>query len=265
MSQNTPPKPAQLPPALRPKPLPKRPKGEISDGFAPITPRPRPVVSTPPTPLETGEPTLPASAPSPTPAPAPVRPSSSAPALTPTKRPPYSPKPTPVNGRVPKLEGRVTLFEGTFRAEGQPPFVVETPLTGMAANDRQSLINLARKKYPKGAMQLKSTRIFTREEGAKSTFLPGTTMGQLFGEAGSLTEVQVEIGHVFFQGVRCQVVLRNLRSRSCVTLSLRPPTGGTIIFSNQIEANRLAKELPLIVKEILGNGARELTITLIEA
>lgn len=166
---------------------------------------------------------------------------------------------------MPKIEGRITLFEGTFRHEAYPPFVVETPLTGFAANDRQSLFNLARKKYPKGAMQLKSTRIFTREEGAKSTFLPGTTMGQLFGEAGSLTEVQVEIGHVFFQGVRCQVVLRNLRSRSCVTLSLRPPTGGTIIFSNQIEANRLAKELPLIVKEILGNGARELTITLTEA
>lgn len=90
-------------------------------------------------------------------------------------------------------------------------------------------------------------------------------MGQLFGEAGSDTEAGVEIGSVFFQGERCQVTLRNLWSRNSVTIALRPPTGAAIVFSNQIAANRLAKELHYVVKEILGNDARELDITLKES
>lgn len=90
-------------------------------------------------------------------------------------------------------------------------------------------------------------------------------MGQLFGEAGSDTEAGIEIGHVFFQSERCQVILRNLRARNCVTVSLRPPGGSAIVFSNQIGSSRLARELAYVVKEILGNGARELEITLKEA
>lgn len=90
-------------------------------------------------------------------------------------------------------------------------------------------------------------------------------MGQLFGEAGSDTETGIEIGHVFFQSERCQVTLRNLRARNCVTVALRPPTGSAIVFSNQIAAGRLAKELAYVVKEILGNEARELVISLTES
>jgi hypothetical protein len=90
-------------------------------------------------------------------------------------------------------------------------------------------------------------------------------MGQLFGESGSDTETGIEIGSVFFQGEKCQVTLRNLRSRNCVTLALRPPGGNQIVFSNHIGAARLAKELAYVVKEVLGNEARELVITLKES
>lgn len=256
MSQNTPPKPAQLPPALRPKPLSKRPKGEISDGFAPITPATRPV------PVPVPATTPPPSAPSPTPAPVAPAPPSSAPAPTLKVRPKPSFKGRPA---VAELDGREVVFEGVFRPEEHPPFVVTTKLTGNGIRDKQTLVNLARKKYPTGGMRLASTRIYTREVGAVTTFKSGATLGQLFGESGSDTEATVEIGHVFFDSSRCQVMLRNLRSRNCVTFSLRQPTGGSINFSNQVQSNRLARELPLIVKEILGNGARELTITLVEA
>lgn len=156
------------------------------------------------------------------------------------------------------------MFEGTFRHEENESFTTETRLTGNARNDKQSVINLARKKYPTGRMELKSTRIFTREVGSVTSFGVGTTLGQLFGAAGTDTEAQVEIGTVFFDGARCQIFLRNLRSRNSVTLSLRQPTGGNVNFSNQIHANRLAKELPIVAREVFGNNIRELVITLKE-
>lgn len=87
-------------------------------------------------------------------------------------------------------------------------------------------------------------------------------MGQLFGESGSETESGIEVGEVFFQSQRCSVVLRNLRARNAVTISLRPPGGSAIVFSNQVASNRLAKELFIVIKEILGNDARELKITI---
>lgn len=165
---------------------------------------------------------------------------------------------------VPEIDGKVVMFEGTFRHEDNASFVTETKLTGNAKNDKQTIINLARAKYPTGRMELKSTRIITRDLNAVTSFSPGTTLGQLFGEAGSSTEVAVEVGSVFFDGYRCQIFLRNLRSRNCVTFSLRQPTGQFINFSNQIQSNRLAKELVYVAREVLGNNVRELEITLKE-
>lgn len=156
------------------------------------------------------------------------------------------------------------MFEGTFRHEENPSFTTETPLTGNAANDKSAVIALARKRYPTGRMELKSTRIFSRDSASAPTYSKGSTLGQLFGPAGSSTEVSVEIGTVFFDGTRCQIFLRNLRSRNCATFSLRQPSGGFVNFSNQIQANRLANELPFILKEVLGNNVRELVVTLKE-
>lgn len=220
----------------------------------PSTPFSKP--STPPAPSQSpgNPPTAPVASPAARPAPI-SRPS----------QPLTRPKPV-ITGRPPvaKLDGKVVLFEGSFRPEGFPAFIVETKLTGNAAKDKQSLINLARKKYPTGRMSLASTRIVTREVNAVTSFTPGTTLGQLFGEAGSPTEVAVELGSVFFDSAICQIFLRNLRSRNCVTFSLRQPNGGSVNFSNQIQSNRLAKELPIILREILGNKARELKVTLKE-
>lgn len=160
------------------------------------------------------------------------------------------------------LEGRSVVFEGTFNPEGYDQFTTETPLTGNGARDKASVIALARQRFPEGRMNLVSTRIFTRSNDSAPSFKQGTTLGQLFGEAGSPTEVAVEIGHVFFDGARCQISLRNLRSRNSVTFALRQPSGGSVNFSNQIHANRLASELPIIAKEVFGQNVRELTITL---
>lgn len=142
---------------------------------------------------------------------------------------------------------------------------MEVPLTGDSLADRQSLVNLARAKVPTGRMKLASQRIFTRERETPPGYIAGTNLGQLFGDAGSDTEVAIEIGHVFYDGFRCQIFLRNLRSRSAVTIALRPAAGGQIVFSNQVAPNRPVSELGIIVKEILGQGARELTITMREA
>lgn len=160
---------------------------------------------------------------------------------------------------------RLALIEGAFLPEGGDPFTVETPLTGDSLADRQSLVNLARKRFPSGGLKLASQRIFTRDRETPPGYAVGTNLGQLFGEAGSDTETGIEVGNVFFEGSRCQIFLRNLRSRNAVTVMLRPAAGGQIVFSNQLAPNRPVADLLLIVKEILGQGARELTITLREA
>lgn len=275
MKQSTSP---QIPPALRKA----RPAKELSDAFPPIIARPRPEPPPPaPAPVvvaapEAAIPPAPPSKPSPTPEPpkptakpSPLPPVAVAPVAVAVPAPPtIKTRPKPVfTGRPPvaQLEGKVVVFEGTFRCEENASFTTETRLTGDPRRDKQSLINLARKRYPTGQMELKSTRVFTREVSAVISFAPGTTLGQLFGAAGTSTEAQVEIGTVFFDGVRCQIFLRNLRSRNAVTLSLRQPTGGNVNFSNQIQANRLAKELPFVTKEVFGNNVRELVITLKEA
>lgn len=157
------------------------------------------------------------------------------------------------------------MIEGSFLPEGGDPFAVEVPLTGDPLSDRQSLVNLARQKFPTGKMKLATQRIFTRDRETPPGYVAGTNLGQLFGDAGSDTEVSIEIGHVFYDGSRCQIFLRNLRSRSAVTVMLRPAAGGQIVFSNQVAPNRPVADLGLIVKEILGQGARELTITMREA
>lgn len=174
------------------------------------------------------------------------------------------PPKSPHNPKIPVLD-RLALVEGSFMPEGGDPFTVETILTGDPLADRQALVNLARKRNPTGKMKLASQRIFTRDRETPPGYVAGTNLGQLFGEAGSDTESGVEIGHVFFEGSRCQIFLRNLRSRSAVTIMLRPAMGGQIVFSNQLAPNRPISDLGIIVKEILGNGAREITITLREA
>lgn len=157
---------------------------------------------------------------------------------------------------------RLALIEGSFLPEGGEPFTVETILTGDSLADRQALVNLARKRVPTGKMKLASQRIYTRSRDTAPSYPAGVTMGQLFGESGSGTESGIEVGEVFFQSQKCQVVLRNLRARNAVTVSLRPPGGSAIVFSNQVASNRLAKELFTVVKEILGQDARELKITI---
>lgn len=165
---------------------------------------------------------------------------------------------------IPVLD-RLAMIEGSFIPEGADPFTVETILTGDPLADRQALVNLARKRNPTGRMKLASQRIFTRDRETPPGYVAGTNLGQLFGEAGSDTEAAIEIGHVFYDGSRCQIFLRNLRSRDAVTIALRPASGAQMIFSNQVARNRPVTDLGLIVKEILGQGARELTITMREA
>jgi hypothetical protein len=243
-----------IPPAQPPsKPKPSEPGPSKPEHPEPL---PNPSKPSSPEPLPPGKPSQPKPLP-------PVKPTTSARPAVIAPELKTRPKPSFV-GRPPQLDGRVVLFEGTFRHEEHDSFTTETRLTGNAKNDKQALINLARKKYPTGRMELKSTRIVTREAGAPPTFAAGSTFGQLFGGVGSATEVSVEVGTVFFDGVRCQIFLRNLRSRNCVTFSLRQPTGGFINFSNQIQANRLANELKTVLREVLGNNVRELVIALKE-
>lgn len=265
-----------IPPALRKARKPE----EISNAFPPIIARPRP--EPPPPAVIAPAPVVAAPAPPApvVPVPSPAAPKPASPptvkaalpsTVKPVALPPLATNPptlktrpkTSFKGRSPiaELDGRVVLFAGTFRPDGEPDFEVQTPLTGDPRRDRQAIINIARTKFPKGGLSLKSTRIFSKELGARVSYPKGTSVGQLFGESGSPTENAIEVAEVFFQGERCSVFLRNLKSRNSVTVALRAPGGNPIVFSNQIASNSPAHTLAMIIREVLGQDCRELKVT----
>lgn len=173
--------------------------------------------------------------------------------------------PKPVAPSVPKdpAPGKdKSYFELTIKLVGsdEPPFTVETALTGNGAADKHNATAVARKKFPGRQMTSISSRIYTRSENSLSEISPGSTLSALFGASGEITGDLIEIGRAFYDGSRGTIFLRNLRTHVGVTF--RPATGGLAVFSNRIVSNRLASELPMIVSEILGNGAREIEIYL---
>lgn len=155
-----------------------------------------------------------------------------------------------------------SYFELTIKLVGseEPPFVVETPLTGSGLADKANAIAVARKRYPGKEMTILSSRIYTKSENALAEILPGATLSALFGASGEVTQDLIEVGRAVYDCRRGGIFLRNMRSH--IGLAFRPSDGGLIMFSNRITSNRLASELPMIVSEILGNGAREIEIYL---
>lgn len=179
---------------------------------------------------------------------------SSTPAVAAPKAPPVPKDPAPGKDK--------SYFELTIKLVGseEPPFTVETPLTGSGLADKANATAVARKKFPGREMTIISSRIYTKSENALAEIAPGSTLSALFGASGEVTSDLIEVGRAVRDGSRGAIFLRNLRSH--VGLAFRPSLGGLVLFSNRITSNRLASELPMIVAEVLGNNAREIEVYL---
>lgn len=197
--------------------------------------------------------------------PAPSAPVAAAPSSTPAvaaPKPPGRNSPTPFGTGFAAPGKDQSFFELAIKLVGSddPPFVVEVPLTGNGFLDKGNAISVARKKFPGREMTIVTSRIYVKTENALSEISPGATLASLFGASGEITSDLIEVGRAVYDCRRGAIFLRNMRSH--IGLAFRPSDGGLIVFSNRIVSNRLASELPLIVAEILGNGAREIEIYL---
>jgi len=154
---------------------------------------------------------------------------------------------------------------GFFSVEGVPGTQsVETPLTGQGGTDYATLTALVRKKFPTaGRVTRTGSTIELRTVGVQNVEYPvGATLKQLFGEDD---EGSVKVGTVLFNGECCEVVLRYHRAKNIVGVTLRErSTGVPIRFSDPIKGMRLVREAPDIIKEVLGQGATDLALTLVE-
>lgn len=159
------------------------------------------------------------------------------------------------------------VIVGIFSVPGYGPDSVETPLTGKGKNDYAALDALITARHPKVKKELiKRTGSAIELRGTADDFVtltPGMTIGQLFDDERAARTV----GRVFLDGSAMDVVLINSAGTGTVGLQLSPilRTDGVIRFHNRINSNQLANVLPVVIKDILGNGARDLKLKFREA
>lgn len=163
-----------------------------------------------------------------------------------------------------------TYLIGYFTVAGSPDSV-ETPVIGNAAEEKRSIIRLARQKHPKAdstTFVLTGTRFETREDKAPGFIevLPGQTLRQLFQDIDGNDIGQRMIGTVFFSGEPYEVNLVFNRNGGVVSVLLAPqlPHGGPVRFQNPINPQRSISELEVIIREVLGSDVRDLRLNIRE-
>ena len=162
----------------------------------------------------------------------------------------------------------MNVLGGFYRDGDGNPFSVEVPLTGVGIVDTTALMNAVMDLRPERKGVVKTGQaIEQRDAGLKVlTFPNGATVANLFldPETGK-EESSITIGTVTFAQEPCTVVLRFHRGRNAAGVTLKERrTGVPIKFGNVISGQRLAKELPALVKELIGEPARDLFLILKE-
>jgi len=148
---------------------------------------------------------------------------------------------------------------------------VSTPLTGNGNADYAQLNKLIRKRFPKSKYPAPITRVGSAIESATAAtatveYSAGAILKSLFGggESGK-EECSTQIGSVTFNDQPCDVVLRYHRARDVAGITLKErATKVPIHFSDQVSAQQLVSEMSTIVREILGDEAKDLRLTLTE-
>lgn len=162
-----------------------------------------------------------------------------------------------------------TVLVGYFNVPGVGPDSVEVPCTGKGKNDRAALVTAIYAKHAKLKLKpgtvTKTGAKIERRTGQNSfiELSPGMTIANLFVNPETDEAEQTrEIGGVFFKSSPMKVVLVLSRAAGHVRIQLTPvlPSETVVRFSNQLNPQRLAEELPLLVTEVLGGGGRELKL-----
>ena len=157
------------------------------------------------------------------------------------------------------------VLVGFFHVDGVGEDTVEVPLTGDGKVDHAALHAAIQKKHkkvlPKSITRVGSA-IEQRSETPKEIAYPvGALIHSLF-TANGTDESSLSIGTVIFGDESCEVVLRYLRSRATVGVTLKERMSGVPIrFTDSIDAGRPVRDLTAAVAGILGNKARELKLT----
>ena len=162
-----------------------------------------------------------------------------------------------------------TVLVGFFDVKGFGPDSVEVPVTGNGPHDYSACMAAIRAKHP-GSHRSEITRTGSKIEqrtGTTQNYLgdvPGQTIRQLFDGALALDKPlpAVLLGRCFFSGAPYDIALLFSRSSGQAGVVLRPrtPSSGIVSFQNKINPMVLVSELPQLVREILGNDARDIKL-----
>ena len=162
-----------------------------------------------------------------------------------------------------------TVLVGFFDVKGLGPDSVEVPCTGNGPRDYAAIQAAIMAKHP-GAHRNEITRTGSKIEqrtGTTQNYLgdvPGQTIRQLFDGALALDKPMpaVLLGRCFFNGAPYDIALLFSRSSGQAGVVLRPrvPTAGIVSFQNKINPMILVTELPQLIREILGNDARDIRL-----
>lgn len=164
------------------------------------------------------------------------------------------------------------IFVGFFEVPGFGPDSVEVPFTDNGRNDYAALDRAILHKHPSllraAAIARTGAIIELRDPAEDPGYInldDGRTLRQLFDSPDGVAPARtsLRIGRVFFNSTPCNVMLTFTRAANSVGILLLPRVkmGDTVInFSNKISPQLLVSDLPRIVKDVLGHGARALDL-----
>lgn len=157
---------------------------------------------------------------------------------------------------------------GFYHVEGFGPDSVETELFGSPREQYIRLDNEIRKRHPNKKTVRFGSRVESRDgESNWVEIFPGMTLRQIFlGADGKTENVSRKIGSVFFNSSPFEIGLLFSPASGRIQVQLLPKlrSEGVVRFSNSINPGQPASELLQIVREVLGNDARDIRLNLRE-
>lgn len=172
---------------------------------------------------------------------------------------------SPVKAESPSL---LHFFVATFRVKlANGKFVtqiIEVPHTSNKERDTKAAWKAVRAKYPelpKDNVRRTASRIVSRPASGNPPveIYAGQTIRQLFPDKTEHETARV-VGTVIFDGALCDVVLRHIRAKGAVSLTVRQNGGQSANFSQQHNTQQLATELPRIIAEELDGQGEDLKL-----
>ena len=152
---------------------------------------------------------------------------------------------------------------GFFSVPGIGVDSVETPLIGQPQAEHQALNKLIMAKHPKvdpKTIVRTGTAMESRggDDSGPVLLTPGLVLGDLFEKSGEASERR-KIGRTFMSGSPYDILLVHHRAQGIVSFLLKAmlKNDSDLRLPNKISPQRLAEEIPQLVKEVLGDSARD--------